>query len=611
MDNKKETTPKIINKEEIFFKIWRNISIRNEILYHLRLYNIYLNNEIEFYGFSRILNYKYKNYLNKIKVTKCHSFSGEILPYGITEISFDFLKLSSFDENTIPTSIYTINFGIRCEFDKINVIPNSVKTIKFRDLEREPLKIGILPSSLTCIEFNNEYNQPIQSGVLPSTIKSIKFGNSFNQSIKGDWIPQNIESLKFGKEFMQPIQDINQYLPKSITSLILPIRYLNEPINFNWKLSHQSSNDLIFYYDLNKSLILNKTKPKLIEHNNNNNNNNNNNDNNKLNLLRKPLNIIPNDVRLIEFGYNFNCSIQMNTLPLNLISIKFSFSFDKVFDFSGLINLTTLELGDSFNKPIQKLKFPPNLTCLSFGEIFNQFLPVGCFLDLPLKSLKFGSEFDQFLDSSLLPPTLTSLDLGSSGNFTSFKILNQLKSLKIGSRKCKPVKFYEFPSNLKEISYNHHNNDPINKGVIPIGVVSLSFDRSFNRIIRKGVLPNTIKTLSFNCEFNQIIEKDTLPIHLTKLTLECRFNQIFDKDVLPNSITSLSLGSSYSQDFPIGSLPSSLKKLKIRSHFFSQNLSCSFDDYFTSSLESIYITKNSSLVYILDPLFITKFIKFI
>ncbi|KAM9998766.1 hypothetical protein ACTFIY_008419 [Dictyostelium cf. discoideum] len=222
MGNKKEITSKKTNKDEIFFKIWRNILIRNEILYHLRLYNIHLNNRIEFYNIDGISKYKYKYYLNKIKITRCHSLSVEQkIQYGISEISFDFLKLSTFDENTIPTSIHTINFGICCKLDKINVIPNSVKTIKF-DLERELLKIGILPSSLTCIEFNDKYNQPIQIGVLPSTIISIEFGNSFNQSLKGDWIPQNIESLKFGKEFMQPIEDINKYLPKSITSLILP-----------------------------------------------------------------------------------------------------------------------------------------------------------------------------------------------------------------------------------------------------------------------------------------------------------------------------------------------------------------------------------------------------
>ncbi|KAN0042603.1 hypothetical protein ACTA71_011411 [Dictyostelium dimigraforme] len=500
----------INNNDETFFKIWRNILIRKEILHHLRLYNIHFN-EMEFLYFNQVSLYKYKSYLNKIKVSRCYNLTTiEPIEYGIGEISFHFLKLSTIEEKTIPTSVHTIYFGVGCLLNNINVIPNSVKTIKFQNLEKEALKVGVLPSNLSSIEFNDKFNQPFEIGVLPSTIKSIEFGNSFNQSLKSKY-----------------------------------------------------------------------------------------------------------------------------TLPINLTSIEFGYCFNKTFDFHTLINVATLILGDSFNKTLDKCKFPPNLTNLTFGEKFNQFIPGDYFLDLPLKTLKFGYEFDQLLDDTVLPSTLTSLDLGCSGNFTTFTLLNQLETLKMGSRKSKPIEHYKLPINsLKEISYYHFNNEEFKKRVTPIGIVSLTFDGSFNRTIGKGILPNSIKNLVFGCEFNQVIEINVLPINLTTLKIGGKFNQFIEKGVLPNSLTSLhfygnsfnqiievgslpnsitflSLNSIYSQCIPIGSLPSSLKQFQIHSYFFKQDLSLSFDDYFTSSLESIYIPQNSYLVTILDPIFFSKYIKFI
>ncbi|KAN0043493.1 hypothetical protein ACTA71_011152 [Dictyostelium dimigraforme] len=587
-------------KRDLFFKVWKNVIIRKEILYHLRFYNKHFNHTI--YNNSTS-SYKYKSYINKLKVSEII----EPLPYGISEIIFHNFEFSKFNEKAIPTSVHTITFLRELNgmiLDNLGNIPESVKTIKFGEMINQPLKVGTFSENITSIEFGEMYNRPIKAGVLPDSITSLEFGDSFNQSLRGYWLPSdyesNLKSLKFGKDFNQPVEDINECLPKTITSLVLPRRYLGQSIDFNWTISKLSANTLEYYYDTDSNVLLNSNSiPNSVT---------NLTFDNDFNEIIQP-NIIPNSVTFITFGNRFNKPIQSYSMPIHLSSITFGDYFNQTLDFSHLMNLQTIKLGSCLNVSIfDNFKFPPNLTSLTFPNYFNEPIPSGYFLNLPLKSLTFGKIFNQYIDNQTLPSTLSSLDLNESGNFINFSSLNQLVSLKFGLTNSNPKENKILPNSLREISFIYPEDSIIKKEDIPMGVLSLSFDRYFNQSIGKSILPDTITTISFNHRFDQIIGKDVLPNSLTSLTFGISFKQIIEVGTLPNSITFLSFGSCYRFNFPIGSLPTSLKELEIHSQEFNQDLS---SYHFTSSFQTIYINQNSKLANILNSNFFYKFVKYL
>ncbi|KAK5577480.1 hypothetical protein RB653_002421 [Dictyostelium firmibasis] len=639
-----------MDNNELFFKVWRNIIIQNEIFFHLKLYNKHINKRFLF-NINEISKYRYKSYLNSIKIKvfnddnehddddddyddqnndKVENLQFIPLPYGIVDIKFHYHKnliLSKIGSSTIPTSVHTIKFSNNIKLDISNVLPKFLTSIKFGKLFNEIIPKHVIPNSVKTIIFGYRFNKPLEEGVLPSSLTSIEFGNTFNQSLNGNWLPANLKSLKFGKEFNHPIEGID-YLQKSLTTLILPIDYKSEikfkmvaasPQTLSSSSSSLNGNFEYIYNSFSNSIPNSITKLKLD------------------NLFNQPLkpDLLPNSITSIIFGKYYNTFIpkKINSLS-NLSSIEFGHYFNKSFNFKTLVNLKTIKFGYSFIEPLINCKFPPNLTSLTFGFSFNNNIPIGYFINLPLKQLSFGGFFDKPIYDKTLPPTLISLDLGVSSYFDPgfCNSFNQLESLVIGKGCSRTFIKGELPLSLKEISFNNFFKQPIQEDVIPNGVTSLSFGYSYNKPIEKDVLPDSIKKLSFGFLFNQSIIKDILPINLTSLSFNYHFNQPIGKGVLPNSltylsfegvfnqkfevgslpnnITNLSLCYFYDQPFSIGSLPTSLKELRIHSSKFNQDFSSSFGDYFTSSLETIYIGKSSKLINILDSNFFCKYIKF-
>ncbi|KAN0033493.1 hypothetical protein ACTA71_007180 [Dictyostelium dimigraforme] len=589
----------INSNNQIFFSIWRNIFLRNEILFHLRLFNKHINSQISL-SYKEIKDYRFHSYLDKIQLLGDCDEINEPLPGGITEIKFmTLLKLSKF-KNIIPTSTHTIIFD---DFynspldDSIGILPSSITSITFGFSFDQKIPMHFLPDNLQTLIFIGQYNQILEEDVLPSTITSIQFGYSFNQSLNGNWLPRNIKALKFGEEFSQPVEDINNFLPKSLTSLILPFKYNSSPVDFKMDgsllevastttttttTSSSSNNQNLEYLFKSKNNILTTDSiPNYIT---------------KLQFdnffdqIIKP-NLIPNSVISIKFGTIFNSSIETNSLPSNLNSIIFGGNcFNQKFDFSDLEKLETIIFKHyGFNIPLETCKLPPNLTSLAFDRCFNRPIPVGYFLKFPLKSLAFGG-YDWPIKDQTLPSTLTSLNLGVSSHLGSFiNSLPQLETFVLGSRFNGKLEIGQLPNSIKTLS-------------LP----------GYNKTIDKDVLPSNLISITFGNLYNQPFENNTLPSSLTFLDLGKHFNQKFNIGTLPNSITFLSLASySYQHHFPVGSLPLSLKELRIHSYYFNQDFSSSFDDYFTFSLEKIYINKYSKLTHILNVNFFSKYIKFL
>ncbi|KAN0039534.1 hypothetical protein ACTA71_007329 [Dictyostelium dimigraforme] len=546
----------------LFFKIWKNKVIKNEIFFHLRLYNVHFNQELAF-TITELSNYKYRNYLNRIVIKKKNDEEEEIMepfPYGIRRIKFSSINLKQLvkmDETTIPTTVDVIVFFF-CEIDKANVIPSSVKRV---EIISGKIEKGVLPNSIETLDISY-YKKPLGIGDLPSSVTSINFGNGFNQSLKGNWLPLNIKSLKFEGDFRRPFEEIKSCLPKSLTCLDLPERY-----NF-LNYSELKKNDRLLICGNLESLSFNYSLNQPIEKE-----------------------VLPNSLTTLSFGNNFNQPIEKEVLPNGLTTLSFGYYFNQPIG-KGILpnNLKTLTFGYHFNQPIKKEVLPNSLTTLSFGiqySYYNQPIEKEV-LPNNLTNLSFGDHFNQMIEKGVLPNSLTTLSFGSDFN--------------------KPIEKEVLPNNLKTLSFGRDFNQSIEKEVLPNNLTTLSFGFHFNQSIKKEVLPNGLTTLSFGHSFNHPIEKEVLPSNLTTLSFRGFFNRPIEKEVLPNNLTSLSLGTRFDHPLEVGVLPKNLKNLNFISSTFKQDFSSSFDDY--QNLESISINKdNLQLINNLNSNFFTKYIK--
>lgn len=103
---------------------------------------------------------------------------------------------------------------------------------------------------------------------------------------------------------------------------------------------------------------------------------------------------------------NFNYEIDLDELPPNLTSLSMGDSFDRELIPgslpSGLINL---DLGFSFNKKISPGVLPKKLYKLKFGRTYDKPIEQNV-LPASLRKLKFGEWFNQKIESNVLPEKL-------------------------------------------------------------------------------------------------------------------------------------------------------------------------------------------------------------
>lgn len=134
--------------------------------------------------------------------------------------------------------------------------------------------------------------------------------------------------------------------------------------------------------------------------------------------------------------------------------------------------------------------------------------------------LKFGSEFNQQLDCSILPNSITHITFGENFNQSLHTIL---------------------PNSITHLIFDYYSNFnqplPVN---LPEYITHIIFGEcsKFNQPLLYK-LPKSISHLTFGRNFNQPIN-NKLPESITHLTFGYYFNQSFENN-LPKSITHLTL----------------------------------------------------------------------
>ncbi|KAM9969487.1 hypothetical protein ACTFIR_001322 [Dictyostelium discoideum] len=197
------------NNNFLFYKLWRNIVIKNQIIEYLKLFNQNYSNRI--FTIEQLKNYKDREYLRDITIT--------IPSNSITEIHEIEPLLSYFIENVQvietpnPTMIPYEQVFTSEDYDEPNESNESSPL--------PPLPFPkIIKKFTTC--FSN--NQRVISGLFQSTtLKTLKFGHFFSQSLLDQTtnksiIPNGLETLYIGKSFNSYPLGPN-LLPQSLTKL--------------------------------------------------------------------------------------------------------------------------------------------------------------------------------------------------------------------------------------------------------------------------------------------------------------------------------------------------------------------------------------------------------
>lgn len=111
----------------------------------------------------------------------------------------------------------------------------------------------------------------------------------------------------------------------------------------------------------------------------------------------------PHALQNLEYGVNFNQSMDNVTLPAGLESLTFGRQFNQSMDNVTLpAGLQRLTFGYNFNQSVDNVTLPAGLQRLTFGFVFNQSMDT---VTLPagLLSITFGFNFKRSMDKVTLP----------------------------------------------------------------------------------------------------------------------------------------------------------------------------------------------------------------
>ncbi|KAM9983626.1 hypothetical protein ACTFIY_000341 [Dictyostelium cf. discoideum] len=484
--------------DKLFFSIWRNIFLKNNIFVQLNLLKNY--KKVSMQTLENLKNQEYKKYIEKV----VYYSDDNILEENIL-LEYDFLKTIKFmhqgfeliSPSVLPIGLKKLIFPIKSN----SLIHN------FKD--NETCSFSLFPSSVT--DVRNVYaKDPIIS--IPLNIKRIHFRSisqkaldksdfNFGGGFGGDSITElgfyidestinlNFDSIPLGlikRLHMETMSlDFNK-LPISLTHLKLDIR-LEIVIN----------NVLHFSFGKLKKLEL-ISKQRIEIHNN----------------------MFPGSLTHLKMG-SPSIRLGQKSLPSGLLFLIVTDTVERMNNNNWLpLSLKTLIIRDlpksgwygfQFSSLIiQHVNLPPKLVHLQFED------------------RGFGSGDNQILTPGCIPQSLTYLNFGSNFNQEIYK----------GAL-----------PNLIEINFGSRFNRYLDPGVLPINSLKkLILSTDFNKKLEIGSLPDSITHLTFGYNYNQPII--SLPSSLTYLELNCpNYSHKIDiPNLFPPCLSKLVLSKNFQQN---------------------------------------------------------------
>ncbi|KAN0033228.1 hypothetical protein ACTA71_002652 [Dictyostelium dimigraforme] len=542
--------------DRLFFKIWRNKSIRNQILYQLKVSNNHISRRIFTLGDlldGKFRSNEFKDYFKNLLIK--NSFKE-------TEINNNQSQMLTFEiiKQQLPPSV-----------DTLQILP-------FQEKQQLPFKISYLPETITNLKlYSNKNNSILNEDTFDMVNRNLKSLHLQVPDIQ--WYYDDIddgndyynEENKNGNRIIKsppPPQQQQQVILKS--SMFLGLTSLNISIKFNNEILPnvlpQTLNKLILSPNFNKALQVGS---------------------------------LPQSLTHLEFGRDFNQPLQpIQVLPTQLKYLYFGQSFNQSIDNLPISNLQVLEFS-FFNRLSTKLKLPPLqfLESLKFGSKYqykNIFNKINInnnnnnnnkIINNSIKKLRVGEKLN--IKYLKMLSNLTNLDMASvikieTNSLTSNQTLpSTIKKLKInlGSGHLKSIKLPKsvekliliIDSSTKYSSNLNSGGGGGGGGILPNHLTSLDFritssnNISFNPETLFQGLTN-LKSITFNnyCHsLSKISNNYNLPSNLLKLV---QLNEMHGQDeetVFPKSVEILNFELLTSEIKPLVSFPPNLKSLKI------------------------------------------------
>ncbi|KAM9995662.1 hypothetical protein ACTFIY_001851 [Dictyostelium cf. discoideum] len=547
------------NNNEIFFKVFKNIYIKQIIFKHIRIYKE--NKYTVFYSRKELIEYKEREYIEFIEYVGSEKLEyGDLPSHGILEkVSF--------------TNYTGIIDGI--------IIPMGVSTVIYPSLYVCETILSTLPKSVTSVENLFFFNSPKDtSSPIPETIEKISFHVFLNPDfLKGKIFPKSLKELSVPSHNEKLFYFKNGEVPDSVEYLKIDIY-----------LEADKETELLSFLPKNLKILDLEMQGKITPFS------------------------LPNSITTLNIRpYNDPVEIKRDMIPQSVTSLKIDGSRFISIERDSLTNsLTILNLKFSYHNPVVEIKkhmIPQSVTKLTI-ECTNNY----CSIErdslnslLNLTELSFiKANIKPALVSNGLPPNLKKLDLSLrlerltfekncfSESLTQLNFISQESwSYKThGSPGFQMFDSNSFPKSLKSLNLPFSFNQPLKltdeyilktNGLFKTAIQSIFL---INEFIPGFLIPRNVVSLTTGYFFNQPINIGDLPDSLTYLQIGevspftgSKFKQTLLKNSIPNNIQTLILPNEYciyllNDPKYIDVLPNSIKTLKfvIKSSDSTNNL---------------------------------------
>jgi len=308
-------------------------------------------------------------------------------PHSLTSLTLEGASAHSWRAVTLPSKLRTLYFNVNCQRDgeghddddehehghehddvvtDVGLPSNmmnhpSLTDLTLPDTFNEPIQS--LPPNLTDLHLGDDFNHPLDDVAWPIQLKSLDLSFCWNQPVNHLKLPNSLIELRFGymtSAFNQPIADL--HFPPNLETLTMYGGFnASEEMN---QLNLRNTALTSFY-------IWRQDQPLLP--------------------------FLPNTLRRLSVGSNFNHPIDAWHLPSSITQLELGDEFNQPLDGVTLpASLIKLKLGRSFNQPIENIKLPTNL---------HTFTITNCQFNHPIEAL-------------VLPPSLRVLNLSAIQNYT-------------------------------------------------------------------------------------------------------------------------------------------------------------------------------------------------
>ncbi|EGC35033.1 hypothetical protein DICPUDRAFT_152686 [Dictyostelium purpureum] len=449
----------IDNKNNIlFFRVFRNIYLREKIFHFLHLYNIFKFN-IFFRG-----SYQTKERLKYLEYFKSVYIEDE------DEHLYRLLEL-------IPKNIEYVKIGgvpLFCSNIYSMYIPKHIKHLVLSDVLNDSENDStLLPGDLEVLEIN-DINK--QSWNFPSKLKKLIYTISDYRNSQATELPQNLKSLKLVNCSLNFFCTLPQTLKK--------LKVYNRSIS---KLYHDmrfpQNTEVLYLYD---------------------------------GMFNRPLQFLPQTLLKLELDPSFDQSIPVGVLPETLKKLvlknespKYSFIQCEALP----IGLKVLKLGSGYRFD----SLPPNITTIQCNhELIDLFPQSVTQYKFDYQFERFFFEETERPNLSVLPDHIKSIKCVSRNNLVFKSLFIQKKSnivldsyrdmFKVPINSILPLQIISSSKSITRLDFSYSINTPIPPNTLPPNLKSLKLNWYYDEPFLQGTLPPSLQSLSLGYYYTKALE---------------------------------------------------------------------------------------------------------